>query len=255
MPFYKELGNQGLKATDVPVVAFSVGEEELRGVDTKPLVGHLAAWNYFMSIKNPTNTAFIKAWSNYAKANNIPGHKDRPLTNDPMEATYIGIHMWAQAVKKAGSTDTDKVIAAMAGQTFPAPSGITSKMDENYHLWKSVFIGEIKGDGQFNVVWKTPGPVRAQPWSQSSPRTRARRTSRRRNRKSAGTGAACASGRAALPEFGSQSGDDLSLVWLGRVLPRLLCFVLLGTVGAAFALTPDQAVRIAAGEKRGRRRR
>src|SRR5471032_1706714 len=90
VPFYKELGNQGLKATDVPVVAFSVGEEELRGIDTKPLVGNLAAWNYFMSIKNPTNTAFIKEWSDYAKKNNLPGDKDKPLTNDPMEATYIG---------------------------------------------------------------------------------------------------------------------------------------------------------------------
>jgi urea transport system substrate-binding protein len=166
VPFYKELGNQGLKATDVPVVAFSVGEEELRGVDTKPLVGHLAAWNYFMSVKNPSNTAFIKQWSDYAKAKNIAGHKDKPLTNDPMEATYIGIHMWAQAVTKAKSTDTDKVIAAMAGQTFKAPGGFTSTMDkENHHLHKPVFIGEIKADGQFNVVWKTPGPVVADPWS------------------------------------------------------------------------------------------
>jgi urea transport system substrate-binding protein len=166
VPFYKELGNQGLKATDVPVVAFSVGEEELRGVDTKPLQGHLAAWNYFMSLKSPANDAFTKKWADYAKAKNIAGHKDKPLTNDPMEATYIGIHMWKQAVEKAKSTDTDKVIAAMAGQTFTAPSGITSKMDEkNHHLHKSVFIGEVKGDGQFNVVWKTPGPVKAQPWS------------------------------------------------------------------------------------------
>jgi urea transport system substrate-binding protein len=176
VPFYKELGNQGLKATDVPVVAFSVGEEELRGVDTKPLVGHLAAWNYFMSIKAPANTEFIKKWSAYAKANNVPGHKDKPLTNDPMEATYIGINMWAQAVKKAGSVDVDKVIKAMAGQTFPAPSGITSKMDEkNHHLWKSVFIGEIRADGQFNVVWKTPGPVRAQPWSQFIPENKGKK--------------------------------------------------------------------------------
>jgi len=166
VPFYKELGNAGLKAKDVPVVAFSVGEEELRGVDTKPLAGHLAAWNYFQSIKSPANTEFIKKWSAYAKAKGIAGHKDKPLTNDPMEATYIGINMWAQAVKKAGSTDTDKVIAAMAGQTFTAPSGITSMMDpKNHHLHKSVFIGEIKADGQFNVVWKTPGPVKAQPWS------------------------------------------------------------------------------------------
>jgi urea transport system substrate-binding protein len=165
VPFYKELGNAGLKAKDVPVVAFSVGEEELRGVDTKPLVGHLAAWNYFMSIKSPANTEFIKKWSAYAKAKKLPG-ADKPLTNDPMEATYIGINMWKQAVEKAKSTDTDKVIAAMAGQTFAAPSGITSKMDEkNHHLHKSVFIGEIKADGQFNVVWKTPGPVKAKPWS------------------------------------------------------------------------------------------
>ena len=165
VPFYKELGNAGLKAKDVPVVAFSVGEEELRGVDTKPLVGHLAAWNYFQSIKNPANTEFIAKWSAYAKAKKLPG-SDKPLTNDPMEATYIGINMWKQAVEKAKSTDVDKVIAAMAGQTFTAPSGITSKMDEkNHHLHKSVFIGEIKADGQFNVVWKTPGPVKAKPWS------------------------------------------------------------------------------------------
>ena len=166
VPFYKELGNQGLKAKDVPVVAFSVGEEELRGVDTKPLVGHLAAWNYFMSIKNPTNDEFIKKWTAYAKAKNIPGHKDKPLTNDPMEATYIGINMWAQAVTKAKTTDVDPVIKAMAGQTFKAPGGFMSKMDEkNHHLHKPVFIGEVKADGQFKVVWKTPGPVKAAPWS------------------------------------------------------------------------------------------
>lgn len=165
VPFYKELGNAGLKAKDVPVVAFSVGEEELRGVDTKPLVGHLAAWNYFQSIKNPENEAFIKMYKAWAKKQNLP-KADTVVTNDPMEATYIGIHMWAQAVEKAKTTDVDKVIAAMAGQTFKAPSGITSKMDEkNHHLHKSVFIGEIKGDGQFNVVWKTKGPVKAEPWS------------------------------------------------------------------------------------------
>jgi urea transport system substrate-binding protein len=166
VPFYKELGNQGLKATDVPVVAFSVGEEELRGVDTKPLVGHLAAWNYFMSIKAPANDEFTKKWAAYAKAKGIAGHKDKPLTNDPMEATYIGIYMWKQAVEKAKSFDVAKVTKAMGGQTFKAPSGITSKMDEkNHHLHKAVFIGEVTADGQFKVVWKTKGPVKAQPWS------------------------------------------------------------------------------------------
>jgi len=165
VPFYKELGNAGLKATDVPVVAFSVGEEELRGVDTKPLVGHLAAWNYFESIKNPVNDAFIAKWKAYAKAKNLP-NADTVVTNDPMEATYVGIHMWKQAVEQAGTTDVDKVIDAMGGQKFQAPNGFTMEMDKtNHHLHKPVYIGEIREDGQFNVVWKTPGPIRAQPWS------------------------------------------------------------------------------------------
>jgi urea transport system substrate-binding protein len=166
VPFYKELGNQGLKATDVPVVAFSVGEEELRGVDTKPLVGHLAAWNYFMSIKNPENEGFVKKWAAYAKAKNIAGHKDKPLTNDPMEATYIGVYMWKQAVEKAKSFQVDKVRPAVYGQTFKAPSGFVARMDEkNHHLHKPVYIGEVKADGQFSIVWKTKGPIKAQPWS------------------------------------------------------------------------------------------
>jgi len=165
VPFYKELGNAGLKATDVPVVAFSVGEEELRGVDTKPLVGHLAAWNYFMSLKNPTNDAFVKKYREWARKNNVP-NADTVVTNDPMEATYVGIHMWKQAVEKAKSTETDKVIAAIGGQTFKAPSGFTLTMDKtNHHLHKPVYIGEVRADGQFDIVWKTKAPIRAQPWS------------------------------------------------------------------------------------------
>ncbi len=165
VPFYKELGNAGLKSTQVPVVAFSVGEEELRGVDAKPLVGHLAAWNYFESVKNPVNDAFIKKWKAYAVAKKLPNAANA-VTNDPMEATYVGINMWAQAVEKAKSTDTDKVIAAMGGQSFSAPSGFTLTMDpSNHHLHKPVMIGEIKADGQFSVVWKTKEPIRAQPWS------------------------------------------------------------------------------------------
>jgi urea transport system substrate-binding protein len=165
VPFYKELGNQGLKATDIPVVAFSVGEEELRGIDTKPLVGHLAAWNYFMSVKNPTNTAFIAAWKAWVKKNNLPGGDSR-VTNDPMEATYVGIHMWAQAVAKAKTTKVSEVRKAMSAQTFAAPSGFTLEMDEtNHHLHKPVMIGEVQGNGQFDVVWKTDKTIRAQPWS------------------------------------------------------------------------------------------
>ncbi|MFZ5595248.1 MAG: urea ABC transporter substrate-binding protein [Pseudomonadota bacterium] len=165
VPFYKELGNQGIKATDIPVVAFSVGEEELRGIDTKPLVGHLAAWNYFMSVKSPENDIFVKTWKDYVKKKNLPGG-DKRVTNDPMEATYVGINMWAQAVQKAGSTNVDAVRKAMAGQTFKAPSGFTLKMDEtNHHLWKPVMIGEVQANGQFDIVWKTDKPFRAQPWS------------------------------------------------------------------------------------------
>ncbi|MGH1475683.1 urea ABC transporter substrate-binding protein [Yersinia proxima] len=165
VPFYKELANQGIKATDVPVIAFSVGEEELRGIDTKPLVGNLAAWNYFQSVDNPTNKKFVEQWKAYAKAQKLP-NADTAVTNDPMEATWVGMHMWAQAVEKAKSTDVDKVRAAMAGQTYPAPSGFTLTMDKtNHHLHKPVMIGEIEADGQFNVVWQTDAPIRAQPWS------------------------------------------------------------------------------------------
>lgn len=165
VPFYKELGNQGIEATDVPVVAFSVGEEELRGIDTKPLVGQLAAWNYFESLDNPANTKFVDSWKAYAKAKSLPNYQSA-VTNDPMEATYVGINMWAQAVTKAGTTDVDKVREAMAGQTFTAPDGYTLTMDKiNHHLHKPVMIGEVQEDGQFNVVWQTEGPVRAQPWS------------------------------------------------------------------------------------------
>ncbi len=165
VPFYKELGNAGLKATEVPVVAFSVGEEELRGVDTKPLVGHLAAWNYFMSVKNAENDAFVKKYKAWAVKQKL-ANAETAVTNDPMEATYVGIHMWKQAVEKAKSTATDKVIAAMGGQTFQAPSGFVLTMDKtNHHLHKPVYIGEIRADGQFNVVWKTKAPIRAQPWS------------------------------------------------------------------------------------------
>ena len=165
VPFYKELGNQGLKAEDIPVVAFSVGEEELRGIDTKPLVGHLAAWNYFMSVKTPENAAFIKKWNAYVKKHKLPGGSKR-VTNDPMEATYIGIKMWAQAVEQAGTTNIDAVRQAVGGQTVQSPSGFEITMDaKNHHLHKPVVIGEIQADGQFEVVWKTDGPIRAQAWS------------------------------------------------------------------------------------------
>ena len=158
VPFYKELGNQGIKATDVPVVAFSVGEEELRGVDTKPLVGHLAAWNYFQSVKNPANEKFIKDWQTFTK-------NPKRVTNDPMEAHVIGFNMWVEAVKKAGTTDPDKVIDAIIGIKVPNLTGGTSEMLANHHITKPVLIGEIEANGQFDVVWKTPDLVPGAAWS------------------------------------------------------------------------------------------
>jgi urea transport system substrate-binding protein len=158
VPFYKELGNQGIKATDIPVVAFSVGEEELAGVDTKPLVGHLAAWNYFESIKTPANEKFIKEWQAYTK-------NPKRTTNDPMEAHVIGFNMWVKAVEKVKSTDPDKVIDALPGIEAPNLTGGVSKMLPNHHITKPVFIGEIKADGQFNVVYKTKDLVPGDAWS------------------------------------------------------------------------------------------
>jgi len=162
VPFYKELGNQGIKATDIPVVAFSVGEEELVGLDTKPLLGHLAAWNYFESIKKPENETFIKDWQAYSLAK---FNKANRTTNDPMEATFIGFNMWVKAVEKAKSFDADKVIDALPGTTTPNLTGGVAEMLPNHHLTKPVFIGEIKPDGQFDVVWQTPGLVPGDAWS------------------------------------------------------------------------------------------
>ena len=158
VPFYKELANQGIKATDIPVVAFSVGEEELAGIDTKPLLGHLAAWNYFMSVDAPENKAFIDQWQAYTK-------NPKRVTNDPMEAAYIGFNMWVKAVEKANSFEPAKVIPAMVGISVPNLTGGLSSMMPNHHITKPVLIGEIEANGQFNVVSTTPGTIVAQAWS------------------------------------------------------------------------------------------
>jgi len=158
VPFYKELANQGVSATDIPVVAFSVGEEELAGIDTSNLVGHLAAWNYFMSVDTPENKEFIDTWHAFTK-------NPKRVTNDPMEAHYIGFNMWVKAVEKAGSTDPDKVIDAIVGVEVPNLSGGTSKMLPNHHITKPVMIGEVRSDGQFDVVWQTDDLVPGDAWS------------------------------------------------------------------------------------------
>jgi urea transport system substrate-binding protein len=165
VPFYKELGNQGIKAEDIPVIAFSVGEEELSGIDTKPLVGHLAAWNYFMSVDVPENKAFIKRWTKFIK-------DKKRVTNDPMEAHHIGFQMWVQAVNQAGSTDVDAVRQAMYGQRVKSLTGTMAEMLPNHHLTKPVLIGEIQENGQFETVWKTPGPVAGDAWSDFIPESK-----------------------------------------------------------------------------------
>ncbi|MBM6580660.1 urea ABC transporter substrate-binding protein [Microvirga sp. BT689] len=158
VPFYKELANQGVKATDIPVVAFSVGEEELAGIDTKPLVGHLAAWNYFQSVETPENKAFIEKWKDFTK-------NAKRVTNDPMEAHVVGFNMWVKAVEKAGTTDPDKVIDTIIGVQVPNLTGGVSEMLPNHHITKPVLIGEIKDDGQFDTVWQTDGLVPGEAWS------------------------------------------------------------------------------------------
>ncbi|MEI6557871.1 MAG: urea ABC transporter substrate-binding protein [Rhodospirillaceae bacterium] len=158
VPFYKELANQAIKATDIPVIAFSVGEEELAGIDTRPLVGHLAAWNYFQSIETPENAAFIKQWHAFTK-------NPKRVTNDPMEATAIGFRLWTQAVLQAGTTSVDAVRQALVGQRVRSPSGFDIVMNANHHLSKPVMIGEISDNGQFQIVWSTTGPIRADAWS------------------------------------------------------------------------------------------
>jgi urea transport system substrate-binding protein len=165
VPFYKELANQGISAQDIPVVAFSVGEEELSGIDTTDLVGHLAAWNYFMSVDSAENDAFIDAWHAFI------GNPDR-VTNDPMEAHYIGFNMWAEAVEIAGSTEVDAVREAMYGVTVPNLTGGQSTMFPNHHITKPVLIGEIQDDGQFVTVWQTPGLVIGDAWSDYLPGSR-----------------------------------------------------------------------------------
>ncbi|MGE0114497.1 MAG: urea ABC transporter substrate-binding protein [Steroidobacteraceae bacterium] len=162
VPFYKELGNQKISAEDIPVVAFSVGEEELAGIDTKPLVGHLAAWNYFQSVDTPINKEWIAKWHTFTK-------NPKRTFNDPMEATVIGFQAWVKAVEKAKSTDVNKVLDSIVGVEVPNLTGGMAKVLPNHHLTKPVLIGEVRADGQFDVVWKTKGLVPGDAWTDFLP--------------------------------------------------------------------------------------
>jgi urea transport system substrate-binding protein len=165
VPFYKEFASQGLRAEDVPVMAFSVAEDELRGMDTSALVGHLAAWNYFQSVDTPQNKQFVASFKNYCKQNNLPDGEKR-VTDDPIEAAYFGVHVWKQAVEKSGSIEVDKVRKAVYGQKFLAPGGEIMMDAANHHTHKPALIGEILKDGQFKLVWRSKGLVKPEPWSE-----------------------------------------------------------------------------------------
>jgi urea transport system substrate-binding protein len=164
VPFYKEFANQGMRAENAPIMAFSVAEDELRGMDTSSLVGHLAAWNYYQSVESPQNAKFVNAFKAYAKKSNLPGG-DKRVTDDPMEAAYLGVYVWKQAVEKAKTIDVDPVRKAVYGQEFLAPGGKIRMHENNHHAYKPVLIGEILKNGQFKVVSRTKGLVEPEPWS------------------------------------------------------------------------------------------
>ena len=158
VPFYKEFANQGLTSDDCPIMAFSVAEDELRAMDVPPLVGHLAAWNYFQSVKSSGNSTFVQAFKSYCEKNNLPGGTKR-VTDDPIEAAYFGVYVWKAAVEKAGTFDVDKVRQAVYGLEFDAPGGKKQMHASNQHTLKPVYVGEIRNDGQFKIVWESEGLV------------------------------------------------------------------------------------------------
>ncbi|MFZ5868748.1 MAG: urea ABC transporter substrate-binding protein [Thermodesulfobacteriota bacterium] len=164
VPFYKEFANQKLTADKCPIMAFSVAEDELRSMETEFLVGHLAAWNYYQSIDVPENKQFVKDFKEYCKKNSLPGG-DKRVTDDPIEAAYFGVYVWKKAVEKAKSFDIPKVTAAVLGMEFDAPGGPKKMDDVNHHTYKPVLIGEIKADGQFDIIWRTKGLVKPEAFS------------------------------------------------------------------------------------------
>jgi urea transport system substrate-binding protein len=160
--FYRELAAQQVSAAKIPVMALSVGDRELHGLDTGSLAGQLAAWNYFQSVRSPENDTFVKMWADFNEQRDS-------TTNDPMEATYIGFRMWAQAVAQAGTADVNAVRQAMYGQRIRAPSGFEVVMNTNHHLSKPAMIGKLDDSGTFEVVWRSISPIKASAWSRYLP--------------------------------------------------------------------------------------
>jgi urea transport system substrate-binding protein len=164
VPFYKEFTNQGLTSETTPIMAFSVAEDELRAMETQFLVGHLAAWNYYQSVKTPENEKFVANFKAFCAKNKLPGG-DARVTDDPIEAAYFGVYAWKKAVEKAGTFEVEAVKAALSNLEFDAPGGAKKIHATNHHTYKPVMIGEIKADGQFDVVWQTPGLVEPDPFA------------------------------------------------------------------------------------------
>lgn len=159
--FFKQLKDAGITSKDVTVMSVSIAEEEIRGIGGDILAGHLAVWNYYQTTDTPENKAFVEKYKQKYGADRV--------TDDPIEAAYDAVHIWAQAVKKAGSFDVEKVKAAAKGIEFKAPEGTVKVEGENQHLWKTVRIGEIQVNGQFKEVWNSKDPVKPDPYLKSYP--------------------------------------------------------------------------------------
>jgi len=164
VPFFKEYAASGLTAETVPVVSFSIPEDEFRGLPAKQLVGQLGCWTYFQSIKSEENKAFVKAFKKWIKTTTVPGIvKEGRVVDSPMVLSYDGVYLWKAAVEKAGSFEVDKVRAAWkSGLSFEGPGGKVTTQP-NMHLTKNVFIGESKADGQFKILEEFKD-VYGEPW-------------------------------------------------------------------------------------------
>jgi len=157
--FFKQLKDAGVTAKDIPTVSVSVAEVEAKGIGPENMLGHLVAWNYFQSTDTPENKKFVGAFK--AK------YGQNKVTDDPMEAGYFGVYLWAAAVTKAGTTDINKVREAAKGISFKAPGGTVTIHDKNQHVAKTVRIGEILPDGQVKEVWNSGEPVIPDPYLQT----------------------------------------------------------------------------------------
>jgi len=165
VPFFKEMAQSGLDASDCPVVSFSLAEDELRSLPTKDLVGELGCWTYFMSLKTPANQKFLKNWNAWLKTETHDGVvKEKRVVDSPMVLSYDGVYLWKEAVEKAKSFDVDKVRAELESGdiSFNGPGGLIT-MQKNHHATKNVYIGETKADGQFKII-KTFMQVKGEPF-------------------------------------------------------------------------------------------